>query len=135
MRGLRTCTFAGARFTVTEVYLPRLRTCRSFGYGLWDPESRQVVRSADMVFNESNMDTLEECPIKLRRVTFSDATPTNDPAMHTRAALQSVASMATTMDTNGTSLVQDPVGHESSTTATTAITATNDEPASPVLPR
>ena len=63
----------------------------SFGYQLWDPENREVVRSVNVVFNESNMHTVVERPIKLRRVTFSNATPTYGPAMDTRVALRSAA--------------------------------------------
>ena len=43
-----------------------------FGYRLWDLETRQVIRSADVVFNESEMHTVVKRPIELHRVTFSD---------------------------------------------------------------
>ena len=59
----------------------------SFGYRLWDPETRQVIHSADVVFNESGMHKAAERPIELRRVKFSDATLTDGSAMNTRAAL------------------------------------------------
>jgi hypothetical protein len=57
---------------------------RSFGYRLWDPESHQVVRSLDMVFNESMMHKFADRSIELRRVMFSDiTTPLDGPAQHT----------------------------------------------------
>ena len=75
---------------------------RSFGLRLWDPETKQVIRSADVVFNESGMHKVRERPIQLRRVTFSDATPTDGPAMHTRAALRHAAPTATSTATADT---------------------------------
>jgi hypothetical protein len=59
----------------------------SFGYCLWDPETHQVVRSSDMVFNESAMHKAADRPIELRRVTFADVpTPLDRPEQHTRSA-------------------------------------------------
>jgi transposase InsO family protein len=59
----------------------------SFGYRLWDPETHQVVRSSDVVFNESAMHKAADCWIGLRRVTFADVpTPSDGPAQHTRSA-------------------------------------------------
>ena len=81
------------------------------------------------------MHKVAERPIELRRVTFSDATPTDSLTMNTREALWYVASTTISTATADTSLEQDPMGHESSSMATTATPATNDEPASPVLPR
>jgi hypothetical protein len=53
----------------------------SFEYRLWDPETRQVIRSADVVFNESCMHKVAERPIELWRVTFVDIpTPLDGPA-------------------------------------------------------
>ena len=106
----------------------------SFGYRLWNPETGQVICSADVVFNESCMHKVVERPIELRRLTFSDTTPIAGPAMNTRAALRSVVSTATSTAPAGTSHELDPAGHKSSGTATTATPTTMDEPASPVLP-
>jgi transposase InsO family protein len=44
----------------------------SFSYRLWDPETHQVVRSSNMVFNESAMHKSTDRPIEVWRVTFSD---------------------------------------------------------------
>ena len=94
----------------------RIRTARHW---LSDPKNRQVVRSADIVFNEKNMQMITECPIELRRVTFADATPTDGPTMHTRAALWSVACTATSTWAS-TSTYLDPAGQDSNDTATMA---------------
>ena len=40
------------------------------GYRLWDPEQRQIVRSLNVVFNESVMHKTAERPIEVRRVVF-----------------------------------------------------------------
>ena len=88
-----------------------------------------------MVFNESSMQKVAEHPIELRRVTFSVVITTDGPTMKIRAALRSAASTAINTVTTDTSLEQDPVRHESSVTATTATPATNEKPASLVLPR
>jgi hypothetical protein len=57
----------------------------SFGYRLWDPETHQVVRSSDVVFNESAMHKSIERPIEVRRVTFSDVTaPLDGPGQRGR---------------------------------------------------
>jgi hypothetical protein len=50
----------------------------SFSYHLWDPEIHQVVRSSDVVFNESAMHKAADRPIELRRVTFLDVPTTLD---------------------------------------------------------
>jgi hypothetical protein len=53
---------------------------RSFSYRLWDLETYEVVRSSDVVFNESAMHKATERPIELRRVTFVDIhTPLDGP--------------------------------------------------------
>ena len=52
---------------------PRSRKCVFLGYGLegeigyrlWDPEHRQIVRSSDVVFNESAMHKTAERPIEV----------------------------------------------------------------------
>jgi hypothetical protein len=59
---------------------------RSFGYRLWDPETHQVVRSLEMVFNESAMHKVANRLIELQRVTFSDVPTLDGPAQHTRSA-------------------------------------------------
>jgi hypothetical protein len=108
----------------------------SFGYRLWDPETHQVVRSSDVVFNESVMHKSADRPIELRRVTFSDVTtPLDGPAQHTRSASRSVDPLDEAVSTD----------HPSSS-ATTGLTRSDEtssqvrstiapEPASPVVPR
>ena len=44
-----------------------------FGYRLWDLEIREIVRSSDVIFNESEMHKPAERPIEVKRVIFSDA--------------------------------------------------------------
>jgi hypothetical protein len=66
----------------------RYRPDGSFGYRLLDMETYQVVQSLDVVFNEFAMHKYTDCPIELRRVTFSDVpTPLDGPTQHTRLAL------------------------------------------------
>jgi hypothetical protein len=75
----------------------------SFGYRLWDPETHQVVRSSDVVFNESAMHKATDRPIKLRRVTFSDvSTPLDGGAEHTRSASR----LANPLSTEGAYLTE-----------------------------
>ena len=45
------------------------------GYRLWDPEHRQIIRSSDVMFNESPMHKMAERPIEVRRVIFSEVNP------------------------------------------------------------
>jgi hypothetical protein len=54
---------------------------RSFGYRLRDPETHQVVRSSDVVLNESVMHKSVDRPIELRRVTLSSHLPASDRCM------------------------------------------------------
>ena len=46
-----------------------------FGYRLWDPESQKVIRSSDVVFNETEMHKQPEKEVTYRKVTFSDVSP------------------------------------------------------------
>ena len=57
-------------------------------------KNRQVVRSADVVFNEPRHAHSGGVPHELRIVTFADVTPSYGYTMHTRAVLQSAASLA-----------------------------------------
>jgi hypothetical protein len=110
----------------------------SFGYRLWDTETNQVVRSSDVVFNESAMHKSTERPIEVRRVEFLDVTaPSDGPAQHTRSATR----LADPLDTEG-AVSED---HRSSS-ATISLTRSDvncsnvrstiaPEPASPVVPR
>ena len=51
-----------------------------------DPEHRQIVRSSDVVFNESAMHKTAERPIEVGRVIFSDVPTLHDgPAHNTRS--------------------------------------------------
>ena len=69
---------------------PRSRKCffleygpdGEIGYQLWDPEHRQIVRSSDVVFNESAMHKTAERPIEVRRVIVSEV-PTLHESEHT----------------------------------------------------
>ena len=58
-----------------------------FGYQLWDPDHKQIIRSSDVVFNELAMHKTAESPIEFRRVTFLDVSILHDgPAHNTRSA-------------------------------------------------
>ena len=43
-----------------------------FGYRLWDPESRSVIYSSDVVFNETKMHRQPVKEIAFQKVTFSN---------------------------------------------------------------
>jgi hypothetical protein len=110
----------------------------SFGYRLWDPETRQVVRSSDIFFNESAMHKSTERPIEVRRVMFSDVTaPLDGPAQHTRLATRP----ADPLDTDGAVSEDHPssnatIGPTGSDIACLNVRSTTaPEPATPVGPR
>ena len=118
----------------------------NFGYRLWDPETRQVIRSADVVFNESAMHKSAERPIELRRVTFSDATPLDGPAHHTRSTSRSADSQepstVAAATTEGAEHIRNPRGSSATSYPANTVeeiaaaqSAPAPEPASPVLPR
>ena len=46
-----------------------------FGYHLWELESRSILRSSDVVFNETKMHKQPFKEVEYRKVTFSDVTP------------------------------------------------------------
>lgn len=46
-----------------------------FGYCLWDLESQTVIRSSDVVFNETKMHKQPVKEVEFQRVTFSDVLP------------------------------------------------------------
>ena len=46
-----------------------------FGYRLWDPETRTIVRSSDVVFNEKIMHKQPIKEVEVRKVVFQDVTP------------------------------------------------------------
>jgi hypothetical protein len=111
----------------------------SFGYRLWDPETPHVVRSSDVVFNESAMHKSMERPnIEVWRVAFSDVTARLDgPAQDTRSATR----LADSLDTEGAVSTDHP-----SSSATIGLTGSDvncsnvrstitPEPASPVVRR
>jgi hypothetical protein len=102
------------------------------------PETHQVVRSWGVVFNESVMHKSADCPIELRRVTFSDVTtPLDGPAQHTRSASRSADSLntdrAVSNDHPSNSATICPTGSDepSSQVRSTIV----PEPASPAVPR
>jgi hypothetical protein len=109
----------------------RSRKCVFLGYGLdgcfgyrsWDPEAHQVVRSSDMVFNESAMHKSTECLIEVQRITFSDIPALLDgPTQHTRSASRST----NPLNTEGAISEKHP-----SSSATIRLTG-SDEPTSDV---
>jgi hypothetical protein len=57
---------------IMEMLFPRIGLNGSFGYRLWDLETHQVVRSLDVVLNESPMHKPGERTIELRRLMFAD---------------------------------------------------------------
>jgi len=48
---------------------------REMGYHLWDPESKKIIRSHDVVFNEKLMHKSPVQDSDMRKVTFQDAIP------------------------------------------------------------
>ena len=46
-----------------------------FGYRLWDPESRSIIRCSDVVFNETKMHKQPMKEVKFQKVTFFDVSP------------------------------------------------------------
>jgi hypothetical protein len=111
---------------------------RSFGYRLWDPETHQVVRSSDVVFNESVMHKFVDRPIELQRVTFSNVTtPLDGLAQHMRLASRS----ADPLSTDG-AVSDDHPSSSASICSTRSDKPSSQvrstiapEPASPVVPR
>ena len=73
-------TFALMRKDECQKLNPRSQKCvflgyrpsGNFGYQLLDPETRQVVQSSDINFNESEMHKPSDGTIELQQVTFSD---------------------------------------------------------------
>ena len=71
------------------------------GYQLWDPEHRQIIRSSDVVFNESIMNQSIDKPIEVRRVTFSHVPTLQDGPTHkTRSASQVIEPSNTNLETS-----------------------------------
>ena len=74
---------------------PRSRKCvflgyaldGEIGYRLWDPEHRQIIRSSNVVFNESTMHKRAKRPIEVQRVIISDMLTLHyDTTHNTRSA-------------------------------------------------
>jgi hypothetical protein len=109
----------------------------SFGYRLWDSETFQIVRSSDVVLNESAMHKSAERPIELRRVTFVDVpTPLDGPTQHTRSASRSAQPPGTegaVTPNPSSSTAADPASSTETSSDVRSMTAL--EPVSPVLPR
>ena len=58
-------------------------------YQLRDPEHRQIIRSSDVVFNESAMHKMAKRTIEVRRVVISEVPTLHDgPAHNTRSVSQ-----------------------------------------------
>ena len=49
-----------------------------FGYRLWDPDTRTVVRSSDVVFYENKMHKQSVKEVEVRKVVFKDIMPSVD---------------------------------------------------------
>jgi hypothetical protein len=110
----------------------------SFGYRLWDPETHQVVRSSDVVFNESAMHKSTKRPIEVQRVTFLDITTALDgPTQHTRSASRLAdppsTDEAVSKDNPSSSATICPTRSDEPSSNVRSTIA--PEPASPVVPR
>ena len=87
---------------------PRSRKCIFLGcgpvseirYQLWDPEHRQIVRSSDIVFNESAMHKTVERPIEVRRVVFSEVPTLHDGPTHSTRSVSRVTDISRTESTD-----------------------------------
>ena len=66
------------------------------GYRLWDPEHRQIVRSSNVVFNESAMHKSAERPIEVRRVVFSKVPTLHDGLAHNTRSVSLVTDISST---------------------------------------
>ena len=112
---------------------PRSRKFVFLGYGpddeiryqLWDLEHRQIVRSSDVVFNESAMHKTAERPIEVRRVIFSEVPTLHDSPNHNK---RSVSWITDTFQTKSTDSAQPNGSASDQPTSTPGAT-------SPVIPR
>ena len=97
----------------------------NFGYRLWDPQTWQVVRSLDVIINESEMHKAPECPIELRRVTFSNVpTPSDCPTHNTRETTLQAASMKQSTISVGT--LEQAISERSSHSDSQSVLATEE---------
>ena len=75
---------------------PKSRKCIFMGYGesgemgyrLWDPESRKILRSNDVYFNEAKFHAKPEKVEEIRRVIFQEDGPSTSTRQQTRAQAQ-----------------------------------------------
>ena len=80
------------------------------GYRFWDPEHRQIVRSSDVVFNESTMHKMAERPIQVRRVIFSEVPTLHDGPTHNTRSVSRVTDIDTRCDQSShTSKIRETV--------------------------
>ena len=87
---------------------PRSRKCIFLGYGphgeikyrLWDPEHRQIIRSSDVVFNESSIHKTARRPIEVRRVIFSKVPTLHEGPTHNTRSVSRVTDNSRTESTN-----------------------------------
>ena len=87
---------------------PRSRKCIFLGYELdseieyqlWDPEHRQIVRSSDVVFNESAMHKTAKRPVEVRRVIFSEVPTLHERPTHNTRSVSRVTKHSQTESTD-----------------------------------
>ena len=70
------------------------------GYRLWDPKHKQIVRSSDIVFNESAMHKTAESPIEVRRVIFSKVPTLHEGPSHNTRSVSRVTDNSRTESTD-----------------------------------
>ena len=95
------------------------------GYRLWDPEHRQIVRSSDVVFNESAMQKTAERPIEVQRVIFSEVPTLHDGPSHNTRSVSRVTDISSTESSDWAQPNGSASDHPTSTPGAT----------SPVIPR
>ena len=69
-----------------------------FGYRLWDPDTRTVVRSSDVVFDENKMHKQSVKEVEVRKVAFKDSTPFVDEKQKNLTDVDASQSQKTVID-------------------------------------
>ena len=95
------------------------------GYRLGDPEHKQIVRSSDVVFNESAMHKTAERPIEVRRVIFSEMPTFHDGPAHNTRSVSRVTDISSTESSDSAQPNGSTSNHPTPTPGAT----------SPVIPR
>ena len=112
---------------------PRSRECAFLGYGpdgeigyrLWDPEHRHIIRSSDVMFNESTMHKTDERPIEVRRVIFSGVSTLHEGPTHNTRSVSRVTDTSRTKSSDSAQPYGSASDHPTSTLGAT----------SPIIPR